>query len=111
MSDSKTIVSSKYVPKYTSDYFKKLWYEKDFMEYFDYCDYQDMTKDPIKNSEIKKVINFEIIHQECRGDPLNGSYKDYKTIYDADIKEYPELEKKKRFWEVFFVMLTERIRG
>ena len=69
-----------------------------------------MSKDPTKHFEIKKVINFNIIHRECHGDPLNGSYKNYKTIYDADFKEYPKLEKN-TFWEVFFVMLTERIFG
>ena len=64
------------------------------MGYFDYCNYQDMSKDPTKHFEIKKVINFNIIHRECHGDPLNGSYRNYKTIYDADFKEYPKLEKK-----------------
>lgn len=49
------------------------------MGYFDYLDYQDMSKEPTEYFKNKKVVNFDIIHHECRGDPLNGSYKDYQT--------------------------------
>ena len=50
------------------------------MTYFDHCDYQDMSRDSTNYFSKKKVVNFGIIHHECRGDPLNGSYKDYKTV-------------------------------
>ena len=36
----------------------------------------------------KRVVNFDII--ECCGDPLQGTYKGYKTITDKNIKEYPK---------------------
>ena len=65
MSNKKSILGSKCVPKYAGDYNKCLWYEKDLMEYFDYCDYIDMTNDPTKYFEQKRLVNFDIIHYEC----------------------------------------------
>ena len=53
-----------------------------------------MAKDPTKYFDQKKMINFDIIHHECRGDPLQGSYKNYQTVHNDDIKKYPENEKK-----------------
>ena len=39
------------------------------------------------------MVNFDIIHRECRGDPLQKSFKDHKTIKESDFVEYPESEK------------------
>ena len=96
MSNNKSILGSKYVPKYAGDYNKCLWYEKDLMEYFDYCDYIDMTNDPNKYFEQKHPVNFDIIHYECREDLLQGTYKNHQAVNKNDIKEYPKVEKKKR---------------
>lgn len=52
-----------------------------------------MTEDPTKHFEQKQVVNFDITQHECRGDPLQSSYKDYKTISVKDIKKYPNCEK------------------
>lgn len=94
MNTEKPLLGSKYVPKYYGDYFDRPWLKKDLIEYFDYCEYSEMAKDPTKYFEQKKRINFDIIHHECRGDPLQGSYKNYQTVYNDDIKKYPENEKK-----------------
>ena len=64
------------------------------MEYFDYCEYSETAKDPTKFFEQKRVVNFDIIHHECRGDLLKDSYKNYQTAHNDDIKKYPENEKK-----------------
>lgn len=95
MNSKKPLVGSKYVPKYYGHYFDSPWYKKDLMEYFNYCEYSEMTKDPTKYFEQKMVVNFDIIHHECRGDLLQGSCKNYQTVYSKDIKEYPENEKKR----------------
>ena len=42
----------------------------------------------------KKVVNFDIIHHECRGDPLHRSYKDYQTVNNKDLQKYPTNERK-----------------
>ena len=47
------------------------------MVYFDYLDYQEMSKQPTKYFEQKKVINFDIIHHESRVDTLQGSCEGY----------------------------------
>ena len=47
------------------------------MGHFDYLDYADMSRDPTKYFEKKKVINFDIIHHECQGYPLKGIYEEY----------------------------------
>ena len=32
-----------------------------------------------------KIMNFDIINHECRGDPLTNSVKHYETIYKEDL--------------------------
>ena len=41
-----------------------------------------------------KVVNFDIIYHKCRGEPLQKSYKEHKTIEKNDLKNYPENDKK-----------------
>ena len=43
-----------------------------------------MADDPDQYIKNKKVINFDIIHHECRGDPLQKSEKDHKTVTNDD---------------------------
>lgn len=50
------------------------------MGYFDYLDNQEMSKQPTKYFEKKKIINFDIIHHELRSDPLEGTYERYQTV-------------------------------
>ena len=89
------MVGSTFVPKYYGDYFDRPWYEKDFLEYFDYWEYSDMSKNPTKYFEKKKVVNFDIIHHECRGDPLHRSYKDYQTVNNKDLQNIQRMKEKK----------------
>ena len=46
----------------------------------------------------KKVVNFDIIHHECRGDTSEGIYRNYKTVESADFKSFPENDFKKNYW-------------
>ena len=53
---------------------------KDFISYIDWLKYKQMLNNPDDYfSKKKKVMNFDIIHHECRGDPLKQSYKEHKT--------------------------------
>ena len=36
--------------------------------------------------ENAKIVNFDIINNECRGDPLDNSLKYYQTIKEEDLK-------------------------
>lgn len=53
-----------------------------------------MAKNPTDYFKNKKIINFDIIHHESRGDPLAGSYKDHQSIKNTDLRQYPLTEKK-----------------
>ena len=64
------------------------------MGYFDFLDYTDMLRDPAKYFEKQKAINFDIIHHECRADPLKGTYEGYQTVKTKDLTNYPKPEKK-----------------
>ena len=47
----------------------------------------DKIKNDKKNYFIEaKVINFDIINHECRGDPLDYSVKHYQTIYQENLR-------------------------
>ena len=54
-----------------------------------------MIQNPTDYFSRKKVVNFDIINHEYRGDKLQGSYKEYQTIKKDDFKKFPENEKKK----------------
>ena len=60
--------SQGYVPKYV-DYDKLPWYEEDLVSYYDRLKHKDMTDDPHYYYKNVKVINFDIIHHKCDGNP------------------------------------------
>ena len=41
------------------------------------------------------MVNFDIIHHECRGNRLTKSYKEHQTVVPEDLKTYPENDKDK----------------
>ena len=90
-----------YIPEYAKDYHSLPWYEKYLMRYFSYLDYKDMADNPDYYFDDKKVVNFEIIHHQCRGNPLKKTEKEHKTICADDFKNCPENEKSKTLYAVF----------
>ena len=58
-----------------------------------------------------KVVNFDIIYHECRGEPLQKSYKEHKTIEKNDLKNYPENDKKDSLLLVIAVERTYGLNG
>ena len=74
------IFADSYVLKYQEDYFK-----------FKYKDMSDNLDSYFKNV---KAVNFDIIHHECLGDELKGTYKDYRTIKNEHLANYPKEEAK-----------------
>ena len=69
------------------------------MSYLDYLKYKHMSDNPDSYFEKKKVINFEIIHHQCKGDPLTKTEKEHKTV--CDFKNYPKDEKNKVLSSIF----------
>ena len=74
------IVANKYAPTYQEDYRKLPRYERDMMSYIDYIRYKSMRYNSDSYYSSVKVVNFDIINHECRGDKLVDTYKYYKTI-------------------------------
>ena len=97
----RTFLGKSYIPTFAVDYHKLPWYERDLMAYFDHLDYKQMSDNATKYFHDKQAINFDITHHECRGDKLDKSYKDYKTVKFDDLKNYPEKEKKETLSAIF----------
>ena len=89
------LLGPSYIPPYQEDYRKLPWYERDFITYINHLKYREMTDDPDNYFKNEKVINFDIINNGCRGDPLKKSIKEHKTVYQNDFKSYPKNEQKK----------------
>ena len=60
-----------------------------------------MTDDPDFYFKNKKVINFDMIHHQCRSDPLKKTEKEYKPVCNDDFKNSPEGEKNKTLSSIF----------
>ena len=48
--------------------------------------YEKINGDKGEYFENAKIVNFDIIHNECRGDPLQSNLKYYQTIKQEDLK-------------------------
>ena len=60
-----------------------------------------MSNSPDFYFENEKVINFEIIHHQCRGDQLTKTEKEHKTVCRNDFKNYPKDEKNRVLSSIF----------
>ena len=49
----------------------------------------------------EKVINFHVLHHQCRGHLLHKSKKEHITVAKEDLKNIQKMEKKKIFAAVF----------
>ena len=94
MSRKPQYLQPKYIPEYQKNYFDLPWYKRDLVTYYKWLDYKDMADNPYHYMNNVKVVNFDIIYHECRGDPLQKLYKEHKTIDKNDLKKYPENDKK-----------------
>lgn len=70
-----------------------------------------MADDPTKYFSRRAVVNFDIIHHECRGDPLKRSYKEHQTATNEDFEKFPEHDKKKKDWVEYLETLRRMICG
>ena len=48
--------------------------------------YEKINRNKREYFENAKIVNFDIINHECRGDPLQNSVKHYQTIKKLDLK-------------------------
>ena len=71
-----------------------LRHERDMVSYIDHLKYKEMKDDLDYYFKNVKVVNFDIIHHECSGNKLQGTYKNYKTIKNEDLTNYPKNDAK-----------------
>ena len=84
---------NQYIPKYVEPNLK--WYERDgLLTSKDHSKYEQFERNRdtyLKNAEI---FNFDIIHHLCRGDKLEGFYRQYKTVLNSHFDNTPSEDKK-----------------
>ena len=69
------------------------WSERDgLLTYCDQLKYQEFTANKEKRLGNHKVINFDIIHNQCRGNKLNKTIPEHKTVAEEDFKAFPKKE-------------------
>ena len=60
----------------------------------------EILNDLDRHLKLCYITNFDIIHNECRGDKLNFSKKFYQTVYSKELRENLNFEKQIKFVEV-----------
>ena len=88
------IFANKYIPKYVPEDLP--WNEKNgLLSYKDQLKYKDFISDPNAHIKNTQVINFEMIHAQCRGEPRTHYNKYFQTVTQEDVKKMHEKDKKK----------------
>ena len=83
-----------YIPKYVKPDMK--WYERDgLMTYVDQIKYEEYSCDPDKYISRLNVVNFDLIHAQCRGEAPSVSEKFYKTVKEANLAGMPTKKRNK----------------
>ena len=86
---------NKYVPRF-AQHSELPWYERDgLLSYMVALKCEEFLKDTGSYFKTSQVVNFDIIHHECRGVPLQGSYKEYQTVNKKDMDMYSSNSKKR----------------
>ena len=77
-----------YIPVYEP--FNLKWYERDgLLTYIDQLKYIEFIENPAEDFRTVKVINVDIIHKECKGQPITDDLKKkYNTIDFNDFVKY-----------------------
>ena len=78
MTEEKILVNN-YIPHYPK-------YEDDLHEILLRHEYERINKNKKDYFRKAKIINFDIINHQCRGDPLKNSIKYYETIHQNDLQ-------------------------
>ena len=82
---------SKYVPVYTPP-------EEGFLSCLDVVKYEETLKDPNKYFINLKIVNFDLIHHECRGGTLEKNIREYFAIQSQTLKNIPKTKKRGGWW-------------
>ena len=75
-----TIFATKYVLQYQKKYYELEWFEGELMTYIDDLKYQQCVSNPDSYFDRMKIVNFDIINNEYRGDFLVKHVKEHQSI-------------------------------
>ena len=89
-----SVYTNKHVRPYQEEYGKLSWHERDMMSYINDLKDKRMKDNPNGYFKIVEVLNSDIIHHECCGDKLKGTYKSYKIIECKNLEHYPKEDAK-----------------
>ena len=88
------IFANSYVPEYVSENLPG--YERDgLMTYIDQLKWKKFISDPDASIKNIKVINFEMIHAQCRVTPCTHSNQLYQTVREKIVAKMPKQDRKK----------------
>ena len=73
------------------------WYEHDgLMTWYNQGKCQDILRDTDRDFNETKIVNFDIIHKQCRGDVVpNELLNYYQTVNQTRVSEYPSDDQEK----------------
>ena len=77
-----SICINNYILKYTP------LKERDFLSYLDYLKNEQTMENPDMYFQNVKIVNFDIIHHECRDVPLQNLFYHYNAITKKDFTSY-----------------------
>ena len=81
-----------YIPQFVKKNLK--WYERDgLITYINELEYKKFEEDRDQYLKNVNILNFDIIHNKCRVEPLENSFKNYKTVNEKDLKQMPLADK------------------
>ena len=77
-----TSLTNSYFPKKPEK--KDEWCDHGLMTYIADSKYKQFVADMDSHFSRVKITNFDLINHHCRGDRLQNSRRDFKTIFDKD---------------------------
>ena len=103
MNRRRHILTNSYVPHRAKTYVHD---EKDLLTHFYNTEYNRILFDPEHYFENVKITNFDLMHNECRGDDLKHDRQYYETLFKKRVCD--EIHD---VWTYRFVLAAKRSKG
>ena len=80
------------------------------MTHMDQLKYKEFISNTDAAIENTKIVNFEMIHAQCRGTPCTHSHQFYQTVRETIIAQLPQKDRKKNCCGLFEIRKKGRFR-
>ena len=81
--------STNYAPQYTPPE------ERDFFSYYNDLKYEKFMQDWDNFLKKTKIMNFDLLHNQCIDDKLDKSQQYYQTVFEENLARYKKQDKQK----------------